>query len=186
MILQLRCDPTLLPAEIKFGTYGDRYLFKMTHEDQSQEFEAIRYGLNDNGNQTVTLQVAALPAQVGDNILYAPNDTTFLVEHEALLATSDIIPLTPESRNSTFRRFHIICQEPGFWEYMRQYDEWNLLSGPFALEIEKQDAALEVYYRIVQCHSRSEIRTNAAVCERTERLLRAYRSSKWTESTRGI
>lgn len=181
-VLHLKARPQDVPAEIKQGAYGDRYILRITQDDEPREFEAIRSTVDDDGKGFLIMKLFVLPAQAGDAVLYAPNGTSFAVEYEQQLTQSDVLPFTPEHRQATFRRLQVIIGEPAFWDYLEQFDRWGLLTESFSVIDHRQDAALEVLYRHVECHSRAEIRTNAAVCERTERLIREYRREQWNKA----
>lgn len=180
-ILHLKADPREIPHEIKQGSYGDRYNMKATFEHHESEFEAIRFTVDDDGKGFIVMKLAVLPAQVGDEFLYAPNGSIFTINYELMMTPSDIVPFTPEHRLATLRRLQVILSEPQFWQFLEQHDHWNLLKEPFQSNTDRQDAALEILYRTVGCHSRSDITKNAAVCERTERLIREYRKQIWSK-----
>jgi hypothetical protein len=181
-VLNLKARPEDMPDEIKHGAYGDRYMFRVTINEDEREFEAIRFTVDDDGKGFVILKVAVLPGQAGDGILYAPNGSDLTVDYEPQLVSTEITPFTPEYRQATFRRLQVVISEPAFWDYLEQFDAWALLTDKFSHLSHRQDAAIEVLYRHIGCHSRSEIRTNAAVCERAERLIRRYRSAQWQKA----
>lgn len=181
-VLHLKARPQDVPNDIKQGAYGDRYAMRVTRDEVEHPFEAIRFTVDDDGKGFLIMKLGVLPAQAGDEVLYAPNGTGFVVGYEHLLTPSDIMPFTPEHRQATLRRLQVIIGEAAFWDYLERFDRWNLLTEEFKKGGNRQDAALEVLYRHVECHSRSEIRTNAAVCERTERLIREYRRDQWKKA----
>jgi hypothetical protein len=186
VILQLLTKPGDLPSEIKFGTHGSRYLLTVTLpevEDSSPStFEGQRISIDDMGDGTVNLKIAALPSQVGDAVLYAPNRSLFQISFEPVFTSSDIVPITPEHRRATFKRLMVISQEEAFWQFLEARDCWSLLTNSFAMPSERIGVALEVFYRLTRCHSRSDILNDAAVCERTERLIREYRTEQWNKA----
>lgn len=190
VLLQLKVQPSHIPAGIKFGTHGDRYTLTISLPDAedptSSTFEGQRVAIDDMGDGTVNLKIAALPSQVGDPILYAPNGCTFEVSFEPLFTSSDIVPITPEHRRATFKRLMVISMEEAFWDFLETRDVWSLLSGAFVSPAERLNLALEVFYRLVKCHSRSDILSNAAVCERTERLIREFRSEQWSKGETAV
>ncbi|PZR95234.1 MAG: hypothetical protein DI537_05460 [Stutzerimonas stutzeri] len=183
VLLQLKARPSDIPPAIKFGTHGDRYTLTISvpsaQDLTSSTFEGQRVAIDDMGDGSVNLKIAALPSQVGDAILYAPNGCEFAVAYEPLFTSSDIVPITPEHRRATFKRLMVISQEPAFWDFLEKRDRWSLLHDAFVIPSERPSVALEVLYRLVKCHSRADILTNAAVCERTERLIREFRSEQW-------
>lgn len=183
VLLQLRCKPADIPPEIKFGNYGDRYLLSVRPVEVGQftptTFEGQRVSLDDLGDGAVNLKVAALPAQVGDGVLYAQNGTLFEIAFEPVFGGSAIVPITPDHRRATFRRLQVLLTEPPFWSFLERQDRWGLLHQNLIQDAERRDFALEVFYRLTQSHSRSDILTNAAVCERSERLIRTYRNEQW-------
>lgn len=178
-ILSLKAEPAAFPAEIKHGVYGDRYELSVALSDRTYQFEGIRFTLDDDGKGCVILRLAVLPGQVGDAILYAEKDTPLLVGYAPKHATSDILPFKPEYRQTTLRKLHVIMGEPAFWDYLQRYDRWDLLTEDSDTLSGRQDAALEVLYRHLQCHSRSDIVSTASICEKVERLLREYRREQW-------
>jgi hypothetical protein len=189
VLLQLKAQPSEIPAAIKYGTHGDRYTLTIkladTEDAISSTFEGQRVAIDDMGDGSVNLKIAALPSQVGDMILYAPNGCGFEVEYEPLFTSSDIVPITPEHRRATLKRLMVISQEPAFWDFLERRDTWSLLKDAFVIPSERLNVALEVLYRLVRCHSRADILTNAAVCERTERLIREFRSEQWNKPESG-
>lgn len=189
VLLQLKAQPSEIPAGIKYGTHGDRYTLTISLIDAddagSSTFEGQRVAIDDMGDGSVNLKIAALPSQVGDEILYAPNGSTFEVLYEPLFTSSDIVPITPEHRRATFKRLMVISQETAFWDFLEQRDAWSLLKDGFVMPSERLNVALEVFYRLARCHSRADILTNAAVCERTERLIREFRSEQWNKPEKG-
>lgn len=185
ILLQLKAKPSEIPPGIKFGTHGDRYMLTISLPDAedptSSTFEGQRVAIDDMGDGSVNLKIAALPSQVGDPILYAPNGCAFEVSYEPLFTSSDIVPITPEHRRATFKRLMVISMEEAFWDFLEKRDAWSLLNGTFVVPSERLNLALEVFYRLVKCHSRADILTNAAVCERTERIIREFRSEQWSK-----
>lgn len=186
VILQLLAKPGDLPSEIKFGTHGSRYKLTVSMPEiedcPSTTFEGQRISIDDMGDGVVNLKIAALPSQVGDEILYAPNRSTFQITYEPVFTDSDIMPITPEHRRATFKRLMIISQEEAFWDFLEARDCWSLLANSFAMPAERLGLALEVFYRLARCHSRSDILANAAVCERAERIIREYRTEQWNKA----
>lgn len=182
-ILSFKAEPKDFPAEIKHGIHGDRYDISIVHDEQTHRFEAIRFTLDDDGKGSVILRLGVLPGQVGDAILYAPKDTPLAVTYSVKLTGSDIMPFKPETRQATLRKLHVIMSEPAFWDFLVRYDAWALLSADIDTLSGRQDAALEVLYRHVKCHSRSDIVSTAAICEKVERLIREYRREQWNAPT---
>lgn len=189
VLLQLKAQPAEIPAGIKYGTHGDRYTLTVRLPDMedpvSSTFEGQRVAIDDMGDGSINLKIAALPSQVGDAVLYAPNGCAFEVTYEPLFTSSDIVPITPEHRRATFKRLMVISQEAAFWDFLEERDTWSLLKDAFVIPSERLNVALEVFYRLARCHSRSDILTNAAVCERTERLIREFRSEQWNKPEKG-
>lgn len=178
-ILSLKADPSAFPAEIKHGIHGDRYDFTVSYGEETYRFEAIRFTLDDDSRGSAILRLGVLPGQVGDAILFAPKGTQLAVLYTIKLTGSEIVPFKPEVRQATLRKLHVIMGEPSFWEFLQRYDAWGLLGTEIDTLTGRQDAALEVLYRHVKCHSRSDIVTSAAICEKVERLLRDYRREQW-------
>jgi len=182
------CNPEDLPEEFRKAPVKSPFCVSVTTEptpsqpsSETHHFSGIRLPMSDRGDGQVSIRLATVGGAVPDCIVFAKNGMPMALE---ITPADDIsasnLPLTPEERSKTFRTIMVLISDAGFIRWLATQDDAHLIDRIESLKPQfVENAVIEVVLRKIHAHSRSDILHNALICERAERLIRAYRETTW-------
>lgn len=151
-------------------------------DGHSHLFHALKAPTVDNGDGSAGLVLHVSAVHAPSDLLYAHKGLSF--ELSVTLAPEldpGVFPVTPEERARLIKTLAIICQEAAFHDFIRNREDTEaLLPLVDQNELDHERGIIEVVLRRIGAHSRSEIANNVLVAERAERLVRAYRGSRFS------